>query len=129
MWNCKIKEGTPVSEHVIKIMRLRQRLTELGFPIPESLGTYIVLMSLPASFKSFVKNYRMNGMEKSINELLAMLKNAETTMQVDPNYMLVVSKTTSFKKKGKSKGKGAVKPGAKSKKPFGTGPNKDTECF
>ena len=42
MWNCKMKEGTPVSEHVIKIMRLGQRLTELEFPIPQSLGTDIV---------------------------------------------------------------------------------------
>src|SRR3954462_8681505 len=74
MWNYKMKEGTPVSEHVIKIMRLGQRLTELGFPIPESLGTNIILISLPPSFKSFVQNYRMNGMDKSVNELLAMLK-------------------------------------------------------
>src|SRR3954465_897738 len=84
MWNCKMKEGTPVSEHVIKIMRLGQRLTELGFPIPESLGTDIVPMSLPPSFKSFVQNYRMNGMDKSVNELLAMLKNAETTCRLTP---------------------------------------------
>src|SRR3954468_11823941 len=129
LWNCKMKEGSPVSEHVIKIMGFGQRLTQLGFPIPESLGTDIVLMSLPPSFKGFVQNYRMNGMDNSVNEPLAMLKNAETTMQADPNYMLAVNKTTSFKKKGKSKGKGAGKPGAKTKKPSGTGPNKDTECF
>src|SRR3954468_4378824 len=71
----------------------------------------------------------MNGMDKSVNELLAMLKNPETTMQDDPNYTLAVSKTTSFKDKGTSKGKGAGKPGAKTKKPSGTGPNKNTECF
>src|SRR4051812_45468326 len=128
MWNCKMKEGTTVSEHVTKITHLGQRLTELGFPIPQSLGTYIVLMSLPPSFKSFVQNYHMNGMNKSINELLAMLKNAETTMHADPNYTLAVSKTTSFKKKGKYKGKGAGKPGAKTKKPSGPGPKKDTKC-
>ena len=79
LWNCKMKEGYPVSEHVIKIMGFGQRLAELGFPIPESLGTDIVLMSLPPCFKGFVQNYRMNGMDKSVNELLAMLKNAETT--------------------------------------------------
>src|SRR4051812_22551150 len=52
LWNCKMKEGSHVSEHVIKIMAFGQRLTQLGFPIPESLDTYIVLMSLPPSFKS-----------------------------------------------------------------------------
>src|ERR1044071_10299881 len=82
MWNCKMKEGTPVSEHVIKIMRLGQRLTELGFPVPESLGTDIVLMSLPPSFKGFVQNYRMNGMDKSVNELLAKLKNRSEERRV-----------------------------------------------
>src|SRR3954469_1694408 len=101
----ELKEGSPVSEHVIKIMSLGQRLTQLGFPIPESLGIDLVLMSLPPSFKGFVQNYQMNGMDKTVNELLAMLKNAKTTMQPDPNYTLAVSKTTSFKKKGKSKGK------------------------
>src|SRR4051812_6362107 len=98
-----MKEGSPVSEHVIKIMGFGQRLTQLGFRILESLGTDIVLMSLPPSFKSFVQNYRMNRMNKIVNELLAMLKNAETTMQADPNYTLAVSKTTGFKKKGKPK--------------------------
>src|SRR4051812_23599572 len=124
-----MKEGSPVSEHMIKIMGFGQRLTQLGFPIPESLGIHIVLMSLPTSFKSFAQNYQMDGMDKSVNELLAMLKNAETTMQTDPNYTLAVSNTPSFKKKAKAKGKGAGKPGAKTKKPSGTVPNKDTKGF
>ena len=72
----------------------------------------------------------MNGVDKTVNELLAILRNAELTMQANPNYMLAVSKTTSFKKKGKSKGKATGKSGAKTKKkPSGSGPNKDTECF
>ena len=69
-------------------------------------------------------------MDKSVNELLAMLRNAELTMQADPNYTLVISKTTSFKKKGKSKGKATGKSDAKTKKkPSGTGLNKHTESF
>ena len=105
-------------------------MTQLGFKIPETLAADIVPMSLPPSFKSFVQNYGMNGMDKTVNELLAMLRNAELTMQADPNYTLAVSKTTSFKKKEKSKGKATEKSGAKTKKkPSGTGPNKDTECF
>ena len=68
-------------------------------------------------------------MDKTVNELLAMLRNAVLTMQAHPNYTLAVSKTTSFKKKGKSKGKATGKSGAKTKKPSSTGPNKDTECF
>ena len=121
---------SPVSEQVIKIMGFGQRMTQLGFQIPETLAADIVLMSLQPSFKSFVHNYRMNGMDKTVNELLAMLRISELTMQADPNYTLAVSKTTSFKKKGKSKCKATRKSGAKAKnKPSGTGPNKDIECF
>ena len=125
-----MKEGAPVSEHVIKIMGFRQRMTQLGFQIPETLAADIILMSLPLSIKSFVQKYRMKGMDRTVNELLAMLRNAELTMQVDPNYTLAVSKTTSFKKMGKSKGKTTGKSFTKTKKkPYGTGPNKDTECL
>ena len=125
-----MKEGAPVSEHVIKIMGFGQRMTQLGFQIPETLAADIVLMSLPPSFKSFVQNYRMNGMDKSVNELLAMLRNAELTMQADPNYTLAVSKITSFKKKVKSKGKATGKSGAKiKKKPSGTGPTKILSAY
>ena len=41
LWNCKMKEGSPVSEHVIKIMSLGQRLTQLGFRIPKTLAVDI----------------------------------------------------------------------------------------
>ena len=74
LWNCKMKEGAPLSEHVINIIGFGQRMTQLGFQILKTLAADIVLMSLPLSFKSFVQNYRMNGMDKTVNELLAMLK-------------------------------------------------------
>ena len=111
-----MNEGAPVSKHAIKIMGFGQKMTQLGFQIPETLAADIILMSVPSSFKSFVQNYRMNGMDKTANELLAMLRNAELTMQADPNYTLAVSKTTSFKKKGKTKDKATGKSGAKTRK-------------
>jgi hypothetical protein len=49
-------------------------------------------------------NYNMNGMEKSANELFAMLRTAEARMQKN-KQVLMVNKTASFKKKGKSKKK------------------------
>ena len=105
LWNCKMKEGALVSEHVIKIMGFGQRMTQLGFQILETLAADIFLMSLLSSFKSFVQNYRMNGMDKTINELLAMLRNAELTMQADPNYTLAVS-NHQFQEEGKVQGQG-----------------------
>ena len=69
-------------------------------------------------------------MATSINELFAMLKVAEADIQKE-HQVLMVSKTTSFKKsKGK---KGNFKKGGKTvalpvKKPK-AGPKPETECF
>ena len=48
-------------------------------------------------------NYNMQGMNKTIPELFAMLKAAEVEIKKG-HQVLMVNKTTSFKKKGKGKG-------------------------
>ena len=53
-------------------------------------------------------NYNMQGMEKTIPELFAMLKAAEVEIKKE-HQVLMVNKTTSFKKKGKGKKKGNFK--------------------
>ena len=90
-----------------------------------------ILQSLPPSYKSFVMNYNMQGMNKTIPELFAMLK-AEVEIKKE-HQVLMVSKTTSFKKKGKGKKKGNFKKNnkhvaAQGKKPK-FGPKPETECF
>ena len=54
----------------------------------------------------------MNGLDKTIDELFAMLKTAEASMQKDPSHVLVVMNTTSFKKKVKGRN---AKSGGKTK--------------
>ena len=61
-----------------------------------------ILQSLPPSYKSFVMNYNMQGMNKTIPDLLAMLKAAKVEIKKE-HQVLMVNKTTSFKKKGKGK--------------------------
>ena len=65
-----------------------------------------VLWSLSPSYWNFVMNYNMQGMDKTIPELFAMLKAAEVEIEKE-HQVLMVNKTTSFKKKGKGK-KGSV---------------------
>src|SRR3989337_2212190 len=72
----------------------------------------------------------MQGMNKSVSELFAMLKVAESDIQKE-HQVLMVNKTTSFKKgKGKKgnfkKGGKAVAPSVKKPK---AGPKPETECF
>src|SRR3954463_5045175 len=88
-------EGVSISEHVIKLVGYTQRLSALGFFIPMTLGTDILLASRPPSYNGFIINYKkMNGLDKTIDELFAMLKTAEASMQKDPDHMMVVTRDT-----------------------------------
>ena len=86
-------------------------LTQLGVNLPIDSVIDRVLQSLPPSYKSFVMNYNMQGMPKKIPELFAMLKVAEVEIKKE-HQVLMVNKTTSFKKKGKGK-KGNFKKNSK----------------
>ena len=57
-------------------------------------------------------NYSMQGMDKTIPELFAMLKAAEVEIKKE-HQVLMVNKTTSFRKKGKGKKKGNFKKNSK----------------
>ncbi|KAL0394349.1 UNVERIFIED_CONTAM: hypothetical protein Slati_4401100 [Sesamum latifolium] len=66
--------------------------------------TYIdvILQSLPPSYDPFIVNYNMNGLEKSIYELINMLVQYEATTHKSEPVVLVGEASTS-----KAKGKGA----------------------
>jgi hypothetical protein len=89
-----------------------------------------ILQSLPPSYKGFMMNYNMQGMNKMISELFAMLKATEVEVKKE-HQVLMVKKGTSFKK-GKGKMGNFNKNGklvaAPTKKPK-SGPKPETECF
>jgi hypothetical protein len=129
-FSCKMEENSSVSEHILKMSGLHNRLTQLGVNLPEDSVIDRILQSPPPSYKGFVMNYNMQGMEKSISELFAMLKATEVEVKKE-NQVLMVKKSTSFKK-GKEKkwnfkknGKAVAAPVKKPK----VGPKPETECF
>ena len=75
---CKMEENGSISEHILRMSGYYNRLAELGVVLPPEAITDRVLQSLPPSYKSFVLNYNMQGMNKSVSELFAMLKVAES---------------------------------------------------
>ena len=83
-------------------------MIQLGVNLPDDCVIDRILQSLPPSYKGFVMNYNMQGMEKTIPELFAMLKAEEVEIKKE-HQVLMVNKTTSFKKKGKGKKKGTSK--------------------
>ena len=104
-YNCKMEENASVSEHILKMSGYCNHLIQLGVNLPDDSVIDRILQSLPPSYKSFVMNYNMQGMDKTIPELFAMLKAAEVEIKKE-HQVLMVNKTTSFKKKGKGKKKG-----------------------
>ncbi|XBI07258.1 hypothetical protein VPH35_135187 [Triticum aestivum] len=80
-------------------------LIQLRVNLPDDSVIDRILQSLPSSYKSFVMNYNVQGMDKTIPKLFAMLKVAEVEIMKE-HQVLMVNKTTSFKKKGKGKKKG-----------------------
>ena len=110
-----MEENSSVSEHILRMSGLHNRLTQLGVELPNDAIIDRILQSLPPSYKGFVTNYNMQGMEKTIPELYSMLKSAEVEIKKE-HQVLMVNKTTSFKKgKGKKSfkkdGKAVAVPG------------------
>jgi hypothetical protein len=108
-----------------------QRLEQLDCKIPEKLKIDRVLQSLPTSYKGFVVTHYQIGTTDTITELFARLKAAEVDIKKD-NHVLMVNKTTSFKKAKRAKGsfkKGSGKRVAPTEKKLKSGPKPDTECF
>ena len=106
-------------------------LIQLGVNLPDDSVIDRILQSLPPSYKSFVMNYNMQGTDKTIPELFAMLKATEVEIKKE-HQVLMVNKTTSFKKKGKGKNgnfKKNNKPLAAQVKKLKSGPKPEIECF
>ena len=77
-------------------------------------------------------NYSMQGMTKMIPEFFIMMKSMKVEIKKE-HQVLVINKTTSFKKKGKGNKKGNFKKNGKQvaapmKKPKAR-PKPETECF
>ena len=77
LMECKMAEGSSVGEHVVKTIGYSERLKALEFPLPPGHMMDMLLSLLPPSYDGFVMNYNMTGMEKTPEEVLAMLKTTE----------------------------------------------------
>ena len=135
LFGCKMAEGTSVGPHVLKMIGYIENLEKMGFPLGQELAIDVILQSLPDSYSQFVLNYNMNEIDKTLPQLLSMLRTAETNVKkAKPNAILMVQKDKS-KAKGKAMGKNkkGQKPKGKSKpnstlKPKGGVP-KEGNCF
>ncbi|KAL0373242.1 UNVERIFIED_CONTAM: hypothetical protein Scaly_1005800 [Sesamum calycinum] len=75
----KMAEGSSVHSHGIKMLSLVKKLEDLKAGLDNDTYIDVILQSLPPSNDLFIINYNMNGLEKSINELINMLVQYEAT--------------------------------------------------
>ncbi|GJY70394.1 zinc finger, CCHC-type containing protein [Tanacetum coccineum] len=78
--SCKQEEGQSISSYVLKMKGYIDNLEHLGHPVSLNLEVSLILISLRKEFGSFVQNYNMHSMGKTINEFHAMLKLHEKTL-------------------------------------------------
>ena len=103
--NIKMAEGTPVRDHVLKMIGLLNELEILGAQIDGETQVDIVLNSLAKRFKHFRLNYNMHKMSYSLTELLKELVSAEGLEENKSEVVLVTEKGSTSKSKGKKKQK------------------------
>jgi hypothetical protein len=92
LFACKLTEGSLVSPHVIKMMGYIETLTKLGCEIKDDLATDVILQLLPTIYESFIMNFHMNAIEKTVAELHGMLKIAEDSIKKNCNHVMMVQK-------------------------------------
>ncbi|GJZ48609.1 hypothetical protein Tco_0602441, partial [Tanacetum coccineum] len=77
---CKQEEGQSVRSYVLKMKSYINNLERLGQPVFQNLTVSLILVSLNKDYDSFMQNYNMHGMGKTVNELHAMVKLHEETL-------------------------------------------------
>ncbi|KAL4318741.1 hypothetical protein GQ457_18G009140 [Hibiscus cannabinus] len=128
-----MSEGSPVGAHVIKMIGYIQTLEKSGFALNDELAIDVVLQSLPDSFSQFILNFNMNEIEKTLPQLLGMLRTAEGNMIKGGSISALMVREAKGKGKGKkeakSKGNGKTEPKGKEALKPKEGVSKDGKCF
>ncbi|KAK8624569.1 hypothetical protein V6N13_065906 [Hibiscus sabdariffa] len=97
--------------------------------LKDELATDDILQSLLDIFKPFVLNFIVNEINKTLPQLLGMLRTAESDLKKNGSKSILMVREVEGKRKAKSKGNGKSKPkGNDALKPE-KGISKDGKCF
>ncbi|GJU08558.1 retrotransposon protein, putative, ty1-copia subclass [Tanacetum coccineum] len=106
----KHEEGQYVSSYVLMMKSYIDNLERLDQPVSQNLAVSLILVSLNKDYDSFVQNYNMHGMGKTVNELHVMLKLHEDTLpKKDVNHALHAIRAGRVQKNQKNKPHKAAK--------------------
>ncbi|KAL0410917.1 UNVERIFIED_CONTAM: hypothetical protein Slati_3681400 [Sesamum latifolium] len=88
-------EGSSVQRHGVKMLSVVEKLEDLKVELENDTYIDAILQSLPPSYDLFVVNYNMNGLEKSVHELINMLVQYEATIHNSGPLVLIGGASTS----------------------------------
>ncbi|KAL0394993.1 UNVERIFIED_CONTAM: Retrovirus-related Pol polyprotein from transposon TNT 1-94 [Sesamum latifolium] len=91
----KMAEGSFIQSHGVKMLSLVEQLEDFKAGLENDTYIDAILQSLPPSYDPFIVNYNMNGLEKSIHELINMLVQYEATTHKSEPTVLVGEASTS----------------------------------
>ncbi|KAL0295842.1 UNVERIFIED_CONTAM: hypothetical protein Sangu_3181800 [Sesamum angustifolium] len=94
-FRAKITKGSFVQEHGVKMLSLVEQVEDLKVGLDNDTYIDMILLSLPPSYDPFIINFNMNGLEKSINELINMLVQYEATIKKYAPSVLIGEASTS----------------------------------
>ncbi|KAK4397588.1 hypothetical protein Sango_1595400 [Sesamum angolense] len=72
-FRAKMAEGSSVQEHGVKMLSPFKKLEDLKAGLNNDTYIDVILQSLPLFYDQFIVNFNINGLEKSINELIKIL--------------------------------------------------------
>ncbi|KAJ8627602.1 hypothetical protein MRB53_020909 [Persea americana] len=96
-------EGTPVQDHMLKMMDSLNESDVLGAAIDAESQIDIILKSLPYSFNHLEINYNMNKMNLTLAELSSQLVATEGIMKERPTALTTEKSNARPKQKGKGR--------------------------
>ncbi|KAL4272942.1 hypothetical protein GQ457_13G017820 [Hibiscus cannabinus] len=103
-----MSEGSPLRAHVIKMMGYIQTLEKLGFALNDELAIDVFLQSLTDRFNQFVLNFNMNEINKTLPQLLGMLRTVEGNMKKGGSKSILMVREAKGKGKKVEKSKDIV---------------------
>ena len=74
IYNARMPNGGLVTDHVLYMIEMIERLGKLGCPLYEQLDKDTILNSLPSSYLNFLNHYRMNKPIVNYHDLMGSLQ-------------------------------------------------------
>ncbi|XP_043700979.1 uncharacterized protein LOC122651596 [Telopea speciosissima] len=100
--NTKMKEGTPIIDHVMKMRNLFEKLKTLDTSFTLKYKRNVIFNSLPIAYSPFVCNFNMNRLDVELTEVGNMLQEVEKAFKKEKGEVNATEvKGSNFKDKGK----------------------------